>query len=211
MRPDDALLIDELRQAHGVHTLVLYGSHARGDATAGSDLDVAGFADVERTVRDARRWRGVYLDAFVYPTAVAGAPPDEEMLKLVGGRILLDERGLAEPLLVACAALDREPVKPLTEDEARMRRVWAHKSLARARRGDPEADYRRHWLCYELLHDYFALRHRRYRGPKLALAELERSSPTTYALFRRGLAPGADLDALADLVIHVAGPLPGAP
>jgi len=101
---DDAL-IDELRRLHGAHTLILYGSRARGDATAESDVDVAAFADVEATTRDARLWEGVFLDAFVHPTAVAAAAPDVEMLKLERSRVLLDERGLARPLLERVAAL----------------------------------------------------------------------------------------------------------
>jgi predicted nucleotidyltransferase len=44
-------LIEDLRRAHGVHTLILYGSHARGDATSASDIDVAGFADVDPHIR----------------------------------------------------------------------------------------------------------------------------------------------------------------
>jgi hypothetical protein len=61
-------LVEDQRKTHGVHTLILYGSHARGDATPESDIDVAGFADVATTLRDARLWNGVFLDAFVYPT-----------------------------------------------------------------------------------------------------------------------------------------------
>jgi len=54
----DPALIDELRRVHGVHTLLLYGSRARGDATPESDIDVAGYADVAETTRDARLWHG---------------------------------------------------------------------------------------------------------------------------------------------------------
>lgn len=205
----DALIAD-LRRAHGAHTAILYGSIARGDATSGSDIDVAAFADVKKTLRDARRWNGRYLDGFVYPTAKAGEKPDEDMLKLVGGRVLLDERGLAGPLLAACAALGREPPPALPEDELRMIRVWSHKSLERARRGDVEAHYRRHWLCYELLENHYALRGLRYPGAKIALAEMRREDPETFGLFARALAPEATLDALAALVNYVAGPRPEA-
>jgi predicted nucleotidyltransferase len=38
--------------------VILYGSHARGDATSASDIDVAGFAEVPTTKRDARLWNG---------------------------------------------------------------------------------------------------------------------------------------------------------
>ena len=149
-------LIANQKRAHGVHALVLYGSRARGDATAESDVDVAGFADVAEPARDARLWSGLFLDAFVYPTARAEAP-DVELLKLCGGRVLLDERGVARELLERVAALELRGPAPLSEGEQRMRRVWAKKMLARIRRGDVEGHYRRHWLLYQLLEDHFAL------------------------------------------------------
>jgi len=198
----DSALVDDLRRTHAVHTVILYGSLAHGDATPESDVDVAAFADVPETARDARSWHGRFLDAFIYPTALAQAP-DVEMLKMVGGRVLLDERGIAGPLLDRLAVLDRQGPPPLPENEARMRRVWARKMLARVRRGDAEAHYRRNWLLYQLLEDYFALRGQWYRGPKRALADLRLNAPATYAAFERALSPGASLDTLDALVEHV--------
>jgi Nucleotidyltransferase domain len=199
----EAALVDEFAREHGVHTMVLYGSRARGDATAESDVDVAGFADVASTTRDARPWHGVYLDGFIYPTAQT-ASLELDMLKLLGGRVLLDERGLAGPMLERLTALDRQGPPPLPAHEAQMRRVWFRKTLARIQRGDAEAHYRFHWLLYNLLEDHFALRGVWYRGPKLALAHLRAHEPETFAAFARALAPGADhaaVEALVELVI----------
>lgn len=204
----DAAIAAEMQRRHGVHTLILYGSRARGDATADSDLDVAGFADVDATYRDARRWDGVVLDGFVYPTAVLAAP-DPDLLKLRGGRVLLDDRGLAAGLWGALDALVAAGPPVLPEHEARMRRVWAYKMLARIRRDDVEANYRYHWLLYQLLEDHFALRALWYRGPKEALAELRTADPPTFAAFAAALAPGAAADALPALVAVVVGPDPG--
>jgi hypothetical protein len=200
----DSALIQDLRREHGVHTVILYGSRARGDATADSDVDVAGFAEVPAPVRDARLWNGMFLDAFVYPTALAQAP-DADLLKLCGGRVLLDERRLAGPLLAQLAILDRQAPAPLPESELRMRRVWARKMLARVRRDDVEAHYRRHWLLQQLLEDYFALRGERYRGPKEALAGLRVDAPVVFAAFERALAPGGTDEDLEALVERVAG------
>jgi uncharacterized protein len=202
---DLADLITDLRGRHGIHTAILYGSHARGDATPESDIDIATFSDdVTEITRDARLWNDVYLDGFVYPTAVLLAPPDAELTKLCGGKLLLDERGLAGALIERVDALERLPAPVLSEPEQRMRRMWARKMLARIRRGDVEAHYRFHWLLYQLLEDHFTLRARKYPGPKLALRELELREPATFAAFARALAPGAPLDAL-DALVDVVG------
>lgn len=198
----DTAAVDELRRVHAVHTVIVYGSRARGDATAESDLDVAGFAEVARTLRDARVWNGLFLDAFVYPTAAAETP-DADMLKLRGGRIVLDERGLAAPLLARLDELHRAGPPQITDDDAQMRRTWAQKMLARIRRDDLEARYRRHWLLFQLLEDYFALRGLWYRGPKESLVELAAIDPDTHVAFARALAPNAPLAALDALVARV--------
>lgn len=200
----EASLIDELRRAHGVHTIILYGSRSRGEATPESDIDVASYADVAEITRDARLWNDMYLDAFVYPTTRLEEAPRANMLKLAGGQVLLDERKLAEHYLDQLAALEEQGPPPLSEAEIRMRRVWIQKTLVRIRRGDLEAQYRHHWLLYQLLEDYFALRGQWYRGPKRALADLLGYSPDAFVAFERALEPGAPLaatEALAEIVL----------
>jgi len=199
----DAALIDELRRVHGVHLVIVYGSRARGTHTAESDIDVAGFADVTETTRDARLWNGLYLDGFVYPTQIATTEPDPDLLKLCGGRVLLDERKLAPALFERLVSLERQGPPVLVETEQRMRRVWARKMLARIRRGDLEAHYRYHWLLYQLLEDHFALRGEWYRGPKESFAALAVTAPAMLAAFERALVPGASFDAIEALVDHV--------
>ncbi|HEY1101015.1 MAG TPA: nucleotidyltransferase domain-containing protein, partial [Myxococcota bacterium] len=179
------------------------GSRARGDATADSDVDVACFADVVEAARDARRFGDVFLDGFVYPTAVATAAPTDALLTLDGGQILLDERGLAQPLLGRVALSAAAPVPALSSSERELRRSWARKMLLRIRRDDVEAHYRRHWLLFQLLEDHYALRQWRYRGPKLAFIELAQRAPATMAAFAAALAPGATLAAIEALVAHI--------
>lgn len=127
------------------------------------------------------------------------------MLKLLGGRALLDERHLVGPLLDGLTALERDGPAALPESEQQMRRVWARKMLARIGRGDIEALYRRHWLLYQLLEDHFALRGAWYRGPKRALADLRENAPATFVAFERALAPQASIEELVALVDKVIG------
>jgi hypothetical protein len=202
-----AELVATLGRTAPVHTVILYGSRARGDATPESDLDVAAFADVPRTLRDARRWRGLFLDAFIHPTARATEPPDESLLTLRGGRVLHDARGLAMPLLAALDALHDAGPAPLPDDERRMRRVWAHKTLARIARDDLEARLRRHQLLAQVLEDRHALANAWFPGPKSALATLAREFPLLHATLAAALASDAGIPALRALVLAVYGPL----
>ena len=200
---DRQALIDEFKRAHHAHTILLYGSRARGDATLESDIDIAAFADVPGTYRDARLWNGFFLDGFVYPTAIAQSEVDDEMCKLSGALALLDERGLAAPFLRRVEARETEPLPPLPETERRMRRVWAQKMLARIRRGDVEANYRYHWLLFQLLEDHYPMIGKRYPGPKRALLELSAHDPATFAAFESTLVPGAHLEKAEALVEHL--------
>jgi hypothetical protein len=196
----DSELIDEMRRLHRSHTVIVYGSRARGEGTAESDLDVAAFADVNAMKRDARIWHGVYLDAFVYPTATLTNTPEPELLKLRNGRVLVDDLGLAAGLFEALAALEAAGPAAPPEGHTQMLLVWARKMLSRIQRGDVEAHYRRHWLLYQLLEDYFTLRGQWYRGPKLALAELQIQDSAAHAAFARALVPDAPFEAIEALV-----------
>lgn len=203
MDEDLQALVSELRDRHGCHTVILYGSRARGDATAESDYDVAGIRVGGPSVRDARPWRDSYLDAFIYPEA-AVTTGSEDRLHWLGGRVLLEREGLGQRLLAELAAVEAVGPKPLAEDDAATRRVWLGKMVERAARGDLEGHYRRAWLLFQALEDYFALRGRWYRGPKESFAWLAAHDPETLAVFEAALAPDASIKALHTLAERVA-------
>ena len=105
-----------IAELHRCHTVILYGSHARGDATEHSDIDLLCVRDGGARMRDARLTEGTYLDAFIYPTQDL-ASIDASLLRIAGGRLLRDDRGFGAQLLVRVQALyDRGP-EPLPEDE----------------------------------------------------------------------------------------------
>jgi polymorphic toxin system nucleotidyltransferase-like protein len=196
---------DELRARHGCHTAILYGSRARGDARPDSDYDVAGFGSTPASFRDARRWRGRWLDVFVYPERHL-ARPGRELLKLRDGVVLFEKGGAGTRLLRRLDRTFRKGPERLAPDEARARRVWAWKMLDRAAHPDPEAGYRRAWLLTALLEDYFHLRGLWFLGPGRSLAWLRAHDPASHAVFAEALRPDAELDAVRRLVEAVAGP-----
>src|SRR5262245_39284439 len=84
--------------AHGCHTSILYGSHARGDATLQSDVDLLCIREDAPAVRDARLVEGIYIDAFIYPEA-ALKTPDPSLLRVLGGIVLRERAGFGSALL----------------------------------------------------------------------------------------------------------------
>lgn len=189
-----SLLRDELRD-QGCHTIILYGSRARGDASSGSDYDLAGFRAADETVRDTRPWVDGLRDVFLYPEGLIAETP-VELLKLRDGLVLLDERDAGAGLLRRLDILYHAGPPPLPDSEVQARKVWAGKMLERATRGDMEGDYRRVWLLTALLEDYFCLRGLWYLGPKTSFRWLNQNDPGALEAIAEALKPGATADSI---------------
>lgn len=203
-------LCNELVQDGGAHTVLLYGSRANGSEDQDSDCDIAAFAPREDTGRDTRVVDGVFLDVFVYPESVLLQQPATEFLKLRQSVVLVQRAQQADRFLQGLQALFAQGPPALPADEARARRSWAWKMVARMERGDAEGHYRRAWLLTSLLEDYFALRGQWYEGPKKALQWLGEHDAATAAAMEAALPPGASQASIRHAVTCVAGAPPGA-
>jgi predicted nucleotidyltransferase len=197
-----------MADAHGCHTVVLYGSRARGDVDEGSDVDLLFVRDDGPSFRDSRVIDGVFFDAFVYPRD-AVATVDVPLLRILGGLVLRERDGEGTALLSRVRdRFDKGP-DPLPADDQTARIVWAHKMLTRIQASDGvEADYRRMELAVQALEDYFLLRTLWYRGPKVAFPWLLTHDDAAHQAFEAAMRPGAGPDALAALVSAVYGQLP---
>lgn len=185
---------------HGCHTMILYGSRARGDATPQSDIDLLCVREDGPAARDARVVEGVYVDAFVYPEAKLQTL-EPSFLRVLGGVVLRERDGFGAAFLTRLRELhDRGPA-PLPDDERQALMVWSQKMLDRFRgqRGI-EASYRRMSLLTQALDDYFVLRNTWFRGPKEAFAWLLQHDNPAYAVFERAAQPGASDGDFSDLV-----------
>lgn len=195
-----------LRNVHGCHTAILYGSRALGDASPTSDYDVAAFGSVAETRRLAGPWRGSYLDVFIYPEARLTSP-DTDLVHLRDGIVLFERQpGLAGSFVAALDELYSRGPAPLSDEDKVVRRRWAWKMLDRASVGDAEGNFRRAWLLTTLLEDQFALNGKWYAGPKKSLALLRGTAPRLYSRFEAALQPAASLEQIQELVEAVVGP-----
>jgi len=196
----DQALIQLLSTRFNAHTILLYGSRARGDATEQSDWDVTCVAPVKEARHYGTLEDNTFLDVFVYPALDAPSPDD---LRMLGSRILKDDLGLAQPYLASLAALDARGPLPMPNHQREMERTWITKMVERARRDDLEACYRRHWLLKDLLEYAFTLRNQWFRGPKAALKVLAQENPHLHSLFAAALQPGAPFSSIERLAAAV--------
>ena len=193
-------------EVHGCHTMILYGSRARGDATPQSDLDLMCIREDGPAIRDARVVEGLYIDGFVYPES-AFATLEPALLRALGGVVIRERDGFGTALLTRIRELDGRGPVPLREDERQVLKVWSHKMLDRFR-GDHglEAQYRRMSLLVQALDDYFSLRNTWTMGPKQGFPWLLQHDASAHAVFERAAQPGASDGDFAELVRAVYGP-----
>ncbi|MNK06275.1 hypothetical protein D3C87_241690 [compost metagenome] len=185
-------ITDDLVGNFSCHTIVLYGSRARGDHSESSDYDILGVTDsTDKTIRHAYVIADQYVDGFVYSTQSL-MEPDQSHLYMKDGKVLREREGFGTKLLESLEQIYRKGPS-ISSDELEMKRVWAQKMIDRAQRGDNEGNYRKHWLIYALLEDYFAFRGLWYEGAKKALEYLKVHDPEVLMQFEAVFASPHDL------------------
>jgi predicted nucleotidyltransferase len=90
-------LAEHLAARYAAVVVILYGSVAKGDVNASSDVDAACFVADDRRYPESYVHRGRLMDVWIYP--LGDAADTESFLKLAGGRVLLDGDGVGPDLM----------------------------------------------------------------------------------------------------------------
>lgn len=187
---------------HKCHTVILYGSRARGDATSASDYDLMGVRKAGKKLRIAKMFNDSYLDVFIF-TEKDLKVVDENFIYMKGAKVIFQKNQFGTLFIKKLNSALKKKYKPLPNDEIEARRVWLHKMLERTKLGDIEGLYRRSWLQEALLADYFNIRKLRYWGSKESFKWLMQNDKKTYQLFNKSLERPTDFKALKKLVEQV--------
>lgn len=98
---EDNLLNDIVKsivEKYGCHTIILYGSRARGESTINSDYDIIALRDDGEFERDCRLFKGYYLDVFIYPLDTI-KNPDMSFIRAKNGVVLRQKQHIGDELL----------------------------------------------------------------------------------------------------------------
>lgn len=194
--------VDELVKKYKCHTIILYGSRARGDATQKSDYDIMGVCKTGKKLRIAKLFNGSYLDVFIFPEKDLKIV-DENFLYMKEAKVIYEEGSFGKQFVKKIKLALKKKYIPLPADEIEARRVWLHKMLERTFAGDIEGLYRRSWLQEALLQDYFNIRKLRYWGSKESFVWLKENDKKTYLLFKKSLENPTNFKFLKKLVEKV--------
>ncbi|MGL1014488.1 nucleotidyltransferase domain-containing protein [Vibrio vulnificus] len=196
------LAVEELKEKYAPHTIILYGSYARNEATETSDIDIACFWDRPEEHKDARLFHGIFLDVWVYPTAFLDSIP-EASLRFGDGKAIHDTRGLGKSYIARVKQKLADGKEPISDVNKAHIQEWVTKMLERANDGNLDGNYRRTWLQHELLELYFEIRGMWFLGSKKSFNYLQEHDKPVYSLFEQVYKEPLNLNLLSKLAKQV--------
>lgn len=194
--------IDYLVKKYQPHTLILYGSRSRGDATENSDLDIACFCDEIKETKEAGIFQGIYLDAWIYPTSYMQSVANDA-LRFQESILLIDSQGYGAGYLEKVQERFKRGPEKLSSLDREHLILWLYKMLRRVQINDACGNYRKAWLQFELLEAYFTLRGIWFLGDKKSFAYLKQNDKEAYQLFTAAYNDLQDGKHLKQLVSYV--------
>jgi len=190
-----------LIQKYNCHSVFLYGSYSFGDYTDESDVDIICFSDHKTVSNDINLFKGKQLDIWIHHTDKLNKPDD--FLSVKGGKILLNQRNLAETFLLDIEAIFKKGPKKLSLEEKEFIKGWLFKMYKRTSKNDLEGNYRYYWLLKESLEIYFELKGLWYLGPKKSFRWLKENDDYAYKLFESVFQKAIDPKDIEELLAYL--------
>jgi uncharacterized protein len=179
-------IVRELREKHRCHTVLLYGSRARGLTTPTSDYDCVGIRRSGEKFRIAKKQKGFFWDVFVYPEKDL-RKLDAHHFSWKGAQVLHQDQIYGTKLLGRLDRLLKMPFKPVPSYEIDVVKIWAQKELERCRMNDIQGFFRRAEFLAALVDHYFMVRQKRFLGPKEGFTWIAENDSLTFQRLKRAL------------------------
>lgn len=174
-------IIEYLKRTYSPDAIVVYGSFANHTNDEKSDFDALLIADVVKKEHDSSFFQNIQLDVHIFSTGDIETAKDlSRFVQIYDSVIILDKTGAAGRLKERVADFVRKT--KVSADEKEQLKNWCVKMLKRAKRGDAEGMYRRHWLLCDSLEIYCKIRDRFYFGPKKTLEWIKKNDSESYKL-----------------------------
>jgi predicted nucleotidyltransferase len=193
--PTLAAIVRVLKDKFMCHSVLLYGSRARGQITPTSDYDVIGIRKSGERTRIAKKVKGKFWDVFVYAEKDLKKLGDQH-LSWKHAQVLYSKGPYGKQLLQRIETLLKKPFKRHPVSEVSAIKAWAQKELERCRMKDIQGLYRRAEFQYALIEHYFLVRQKRFWGPKESFEWLKNNDPKTFQLILSSLKAPANLSHL---------------
>lgn len=168
------------------HTVILYGSRARGLATSTSDYDILGVRKNGQRIRIAKKQNNFFWDVFIYSEKDLKSLTEESFVWR-DAKIIFQKGTYGTKFLQRLSDHLKQPFTPHPKDEIKVLKVWAQKQLERCRVDNIQGLFRRVEFLNALIDHYFYVRQKRFLGPKEGFAWIEIYDPMTFKLIKRAL------------------------
>lgn len=197
-------MVQHIRKRYGVHTVILFGSRARGTGTAKSDYDIIGLQKSGEKKHQQDSFKGAYLDIFICPQSAGAAVVDNLQTAWQEAIVLYQPHHEGEQFIQALKKAFADPQTNIQTKNNDIRLLITN--LGRGQENDiREHFYRRKFLMLAL-EKYFPIHNLTSMGPRKNLEWLKKYHPLTYAAFEKALSPNASTETLYELLAQIGGP-----
>lgn len=193
-------MVQHLETNFGCHTIIVYGSRARGvGITDSSDYDILAIREKGENLREAKELEGKFIDAWIYSESILNEV-DPSLIRIKDGLIIKQKKAFGTQLLEKIKKLFQKGSPSIPQWEAVLIVSWLQKMHKRSQLGDIEGNFRRHWLLFDCLESYFRLRSFWFFGPKEGFAWLKIHDENVYLAFEKALDCRASQEDIQNLI-----------